>query len=381
MKYRTLASVLFFSMIYINGYAGNTAVNSLGFKGTAMQAFVAVADDPSAIYYNPAGITQIKQPMLETNIELYHPNVKYENSNNNTTTTSNPYAISPNVFFVTPINNDWYFGIGLYTPFARSTDYDTNAATYNSRMRSTFLRTDLVPTLAWQVTPYLSVALSAVISYGEVKLDVLGQNESADGFGATAQIGALWKVTPTFQIGLDYRGPEVIHMDGSGSSSLASGDFTTDVKYPGVLSAGFAWQLLPKWLISFQYDYEMWSYVQGVTRYYGNTGVTNSIDAHNSSNYRLGTAYTINDKNKVFAGMSYNQAAIPADNLVPAVPDYDAVIASLGYSYTLNQWQFNLAYEFAYLISRTSNATGFFNFAGQYYGYNQHIVLGINYLW
>src|SRR6267142_1799652 len=41
-------------------------------------AFVATADNPSAIYYNPAGITQLKGQNLSAGLYLLVPGVEYE---------------------------------------------------------------------------------------------------------------------------------------------------------------------------------------------------------------------------------------------------------------------------------------------------------------
>ena len=58
--------------------AGFALVNQ-GTAGMAQgNAFVAEADDPSAIYYNPAGLNQIKQPTLYTNGFLYYPTREYD---------------------------------------------------------------------------------------------------------------------------------------------------------------------------------------------------------------------------------------------------------------------------------------------------------------
>ncbi|MGC2692790.1 MAG: hypothetical protein WA228_08840, partial [Desulfobaccales bacterium] len=58
--------------------AGFALVNQ-GTAGMAQgNAFVAEADDPSAIYYNPAGLNQIKRPTLYSSGFLYYPDREYD---------------------------------------------------------------------------------------------------------------------------------------------------------------------------------------------------------------------------------------------------------------------------------------------------------------
>ncbi|MDP2725389.1 MAG: outer membrane protein transport protein, partial [Syntrophales bacterium] len=59
-----------------SAWAGNVDTYGIGAKATALGgAFSAYADDPSAIYYNPAGLTQISKPMLSLGTHLIKPSM------------------------------------------------------------------------------------------------------------------------------------------------------------------------------------------------------------------------------------------------------------------------------------------------------------------
>jgi long-chain fatty acid transport protein len=369
-------------------FAGGTLVNGVGAKGAAMQAFVAVADDPSAVYYNPAGLTQIHKKTAEGGADFMFPDLKYKNSTHGVRSRSARSAVGFNAFYVQPLPKKWWFGVGLYAPYARISRYQSNAAVASplgsAKQSGLFLRMDLAPTLAYELNQKLSLGVSAVLSYGKTESDAWGLKENGDGYGVTGQVGLLWKVTPALNLGIDYRGPEQIHMDGHGASNAVypgvpvNGDYTTDVRYPGVFSVGAAWRINVMWLASVEYDNEMWSYLNKAKRDYSNTTVTNTINGKNSSDYRLGFAFTPNVHHAFYAGYSYVEATTPAVNISPAQPDYTMDLASVGYSYRMQQWQFDVTYEHTFLQNRKSNSAAF---PGDYYGHMQHVLLDAIYRW
>ena len=64
------------------------------------EAFVATADNPSAIYYNPAGITQLKGDNLRAGLYGVYYNPSYRNPNNGNTYYSEAnLAAIPQVFY------------------------------------------------------------------------------------------------------------------------------------------------------------------------------------------------------------------------------------------------------------------------------------------
>src|ERR1039458_3283956 len=80
------------------------------------EAFVATADNASAIYYNPAGITQLEGNNLRGGIyEIYlNPGFSPPNSGN-TYHSSKNLATVPQLFYTyTPKNFPLSFGLGVY---------------------------------------------------------------------------------------------------------------------------------------------------------------------------------------------------------------------------------------------------------------------------
>src|SRR5208337_2388525 len=87
------------------------------------EAFVATADNPSAIYYNPAGITQLKGNNLRGGVygvyldQSFNPPSTAPNSGS-TYHSSDHRAALPQFFYTfTPEKLPLSFGLGVYAPF------------------------------------------------------------------------------------------------------------------------------------------------------------------------------------------------------------------------------------------------------------------------
>src|SRR5947209_10538311 len=148
-------------------------------------AFAGEANDPSAIFYNPAGITQLPgtQLMIGTSI------VKLDSTFRSSTTGENThledqFLISPN-YYITHRFGKWderlSVGLVVYTPFGIVIDWPDNWQgrfdTTNARLRVTVYN----PTVAYQVTPGLSVAAGIRIADAGAEFEqefvLIGQNK------------------------------------------------------------------------------------------------------------------------------------------------------------------------------------------------------------
>ena len=361
-------------------FASNTAVNGVSPRAQSMQAFTAVADDASAVFYNPAGLTQIKNTQIDLGATYIAPNQQYTNNTNNVTTTSKKAALANDFFIAHQYNQRLSFGFGVYSPFARTSDYSANAALNNLNNRSLLLRVDFAPTVAYQLFPCLSIGVGAVGSYIDASSDILGLYERGTGYGFTGQGGLLLKLPKGVKAGLTFRGPEDAYVTGNGSLQGAiNGPFTMHLHFPATLSGGLSWQVTPAWLLSTAYDYEFWSYLDQVSRVYANATLnaigTNTVDGQDEGTFRIGTQYRYKN-NEFRAGYSYVPAAVPAQYIVPAKPDYNVNAFSVGYSRYFHKLRLDAGYEYDMSPWRQSNST---TFPGSYKVSVNNFMLGLGY--
>src|SRR3954464_4290895 len=102
-----------------------------GAKATAMGgAFAATADDPSAIFYNVAGIAQQRRftilagatAITFANQFTGDPNDEF--TSGQTGQYKRHAFVPPNAYVTVPIGSSLTFGVGLMTPFGLRTDWD-----------------------------------------------------------------------------------------------------------------------------------------------------------------------------------------------------------------------------------------------------------------
>lgn len=373
--------VLVATCLSLEARAGGYSLNGVSSRASTMgNAFTAVADDTSAIYYNPAGLTQIGATVVEGSLTFAFPDNKYTNSVNNVSTSSNPFIFSGNAFFSTNLSEKMAFGFGIYAPFARKTDYTANAAVGGMTQKAQVLRMDFVPTMAFDLGPYLSLGVSLVGSYVRVSSDILGFDESGSGYGFTGQGGILLKPHKRFRMGVSFRGPMSSHVTGTGTLGPQTGSFTSDFEFPAVLSTGLAWQVIDQLLIAVDFDIEMWSRITSIVRQYQNPVLnaigTTALNADDSYNARFGIQYRPIPPLEIRVGYAFLGGAVPPNNIIPAQPDYDTHALSVGVSQYLWRFRFDLGYEFNYSPTRTSTAAFF---PGNYSNTVHVITSGISY--
>src|SRR5437763_11643968 len=99
-------------------------------------AFVATADNPSAIYYNPAGITQIQGAEAQFGLHVISVNSHFEAAAGGSSDTKFEIQPVPQVYCVLPLENapkdhPIALGLGLYVPFGLGIQWPGDASLRN----------------------------------------------------------------------------------------------------------------------------------------------------------------------------------------------------------------------------------------------------------
>ncbi|MFC1553951.1 OmpP1/FadL family transporter [candidate division KSB1 bacterium] len=227
---------------------------ALGFGG----AFVAGADDPTAIFYNPAGISNLSG----TNI-IFGGGVFY----NSGFTEIKPSALSgkvlnmdselfmtPTIFATTNLTPRITVGLGIYSPFGiesvwedrwsgrESWDYpyETNLRTYSFN-----------PALSYRVNSRLNLGFG--IEYVRGSYDLKRYNTSlfestlseTSGAGISFNGGAQFFANETTILGLSLRGPLKLDLDGTMKiGTNITQDVTSELNLP--LSVTFGYNYFPR---------------------------------------------------------------------------------------------------------------------------------------
>ncbi len=232
--------LLFFLLLFFcasNAFAGNVDTYGIGSKATAMGgAFTAYADDPFAVYYNPAGLTQMKTEMFSLGLMVMNPNLQAKDFQVPALgigpanfSDESPYLYVPHVGFATPIDDNVVFGIALYAPFGMDLEWPSNPArnpaAYNC-YDAGIVREVVTPAIAYRYNDQWSFGLG--VSFGRAndyaKLQSLGLAQQGftaaeevdmdDDFNYSFNVGVMYRPMDTVSVGVTYRSRTDTDYDG-----------------------------------------------------------------------------------------------------------------------------------------------------------------------
>jgi long-chain fatty acid transport protein len=183
-------------------------------------AFTATADNASAIFYNPAGLTQLPVGLSDESgfygisiDDKYSPLHGQEGAH--TSYAHEPFQPVPNFFLAYhPKGENFTFGLGIYSPFGLKTEWPDDASFRKAGLYGSEEFIAINPTFAVQITRSLSFGLGISVNYIDVQLreglsSMEGDSFSFKGNGLAvgANAGLMWKPTERQSIGFSYHSP------------------------------------------------------------------------------------------------------------------------------------------------------------------------------
>ena len=387
---RVSAILLFisFALIFSVGGAmgGGYAIPPQTAKSEAMGgAAVAGVTDPSAVYVNPAALSQIEGNQLEGGITYIKTISSVKNSGVKSRNIHDDDFL-PNLFANYRIpNSNVSLGFGSYTPFGLATSYNPDAMTRYAAIRSELRTLYITPTVAWEPVPYLSIGggisfvhssgtLSRAIFFGPFGDGHLRITDTDDAYGWKA--GVLVKPLPTVKLGLTYTSHVDLHFDsadvkfrdapGAGGASGRARASGIHLPAPAVINAGINWQPTPEWQLELQYDYTRWSKFEHLKAAFSRPlpGLGGAVPINgfllpqnwkNSSSIRFGTAYKATSNLELRAGLVFDETPIPSSSLSPAIPGADYISVAGGMGYTWQRLKLDLGYMAVFYKTRRVN--------------------------
>lgn len=362
-----------------DGHAGAFRIIDQGAAAAGQgAAFVAQADDPSAIYYNPAGMTQLRGVQTYVGATFVGGTTDFtSDAGRNATGTFNGSVAWPpptNVYVTANLKDlgikflgDTTVGIGALSPFGSLSRWPDNGPFNTKTTFAALPLIDIKPTIAYKLNDQLSIGLGMDIYtfsrlYGKgqsvsklnwpggsgipagTPTEVNGRDTSL-GFNASFLYTPLRNADgkPLANIGFQYRSQATLHLDGNfllngGLNSAA----TSTLVLPQVFTGGIAlWPVRDRareWKIELDVDYTGWKSVRN-TDVHLSSGATLPFPQNWRSIYTVmvGTEYRFLEIEKLpdwelalRAGYWNSQSPIPNQTFTPAVPDADNNAISVG---------------------------------------------------
>lgn len=339
------------------------------------EAFAATADNPSAIYYNPAGITQLPGHQVRAGVYGLHLDISYESPDGRDFQNEKDLHAVPQLFYTYGAEKlPLAFGLGVYSPYGLSSEWadDTGFRSVVTEGRLTYLTVN--PVVAWRVNEEFSLAAGLTVNYADIDLNqgfltprpYYGDNYQFQGNGTALgfNAGVLWKPITELQFGATYRSATTVDFDGSTDLSSevinAHQDATADFKFPQSIVVGVSWRPTPVWNLEFNLDWTDWNQLDSVTIHQAplpDGGLI--LNWESSFYYEFGVTRYLSHGWSVSAGYIFNENSVPDSNYQPLVADQNRHFVSVGVGYQGKHFGVDLAYQFGYGPSRTVEGSAY----------------------
>ena len=420
-RFRPLVSA---ALLFVSSaaFGSGFALFEQGAKATAMGgAFAATADDPSAIFYNVAGIAQQRRMALLFGGTAINFQNQFTGDPNDafTSGTTGKYRahtfVVPNAYLVVPFGSNLTLGVGVMTPFGLRTNWD-NPWVGRFVSRDANIKTMSVqPSLAWQSSDgriaigggaeyrrahvILARNVGAFNPFNQRISDVANTYLASDwthkwGWNA----GVLFK-PGTWRIGLSHRAAMDMNFKGNvtvtpTSSGIPAFDqlvagqlppsqpVTTSISFPSFTHLGIASTAIHDWDIEFDVVHTGWSRFKALAVNFQTTpaaSFSRPQNWKNANSYRLGANHNVTNDWDIRLGALYDKNPQPTNVVSPLLPDADREGVSFGVGYHRGPWVLDVT-EFAlHFKQRNTNGQSLDFFNGTYKTDANLITLDLGY--
>ncbi|HEX6737806.1 MAG TPA: outer membrane protein transport protein [Vicinamibacteria bacterium] len=377
----------------------------MGFAG----AFTAQANDPSAIFHNPAGLAFQKGKQLYLGATAVNPRSDFTGSDPfpGTAITEKGDAgvlLPPNAYYTQRLGEGLAVGLGLHVPYGLKSAWK-DPDTYSGRYISTLAELkgfSLNPTVAFKLRDRLAVGAGVDVRFSKVLLErrvpvvnpftvqvvdgALVHLESDYATGVGFNVGVLAKPSEAISVGASYR--HKVRVDYSGTADftprptgnsqldtrvtalLPSGQqpIETSIEFPGFFSVGVAWSR-HDWTVEGDFNWYQWNTFDRLPlTFTGRPDLSQTIveNYENSYQYRLGVERVLNDRYAVRAGYFFDQSPAPSSSISPLLPDADRNGFALGGTYRAGNWRVDAGTWFILSDKRSTEGTNRDDYNGTY---------------
>lgn len=339
------------------------------------------ADDPSAIAYNAAGITQLPGTRVMGGFAVIAPMgsidlTMIDGSRKSTTTKPNVWP-APHAYITHQLNDRFWLGLGMFARFGLGNEFaDDWAGRYNLTSVN-FQTFSVVPTVAMKVNEVLSLSAGVEIMYASfamnqqipsMQLVGFGLRKGEDskltlngtGWGAGLHLGAHFRMTDKLSLGLAYKSPVTLNINGDVDYSrhhanllaemgevphtIDTGAHST-VHLPDSFAVGLSYRPLDNLSFEVGTVFTRWSTYDSLNIYFDSD--YQSISHKNwrdGWNFNASVEYQPLDWLALRAGVWHETPVTNETHADFMIPSYGRTGASVGAGFKWGNWTLDLAY-------------------------------------
>jgi len=379
----TLSLIALPVLVFANGFQINEqGAKSLGMGG----AFVAQADNPEAVYFNPAGITQLEGAQISLGVSSITPSATFEsNATGSSTDAKKRTFYIPNFYATLKATDKISVGFATFANFGLATEWpsDWEGRYITGGTKAEIVTLTLNPNIAFKVTDKLSLAVGLDIQKMEITVEnkiynsVFQEGSSqlkGDDWAYGYNIALHYAITENWKAGVSYRS-KIKHEIKDGTHNLnnllvSDSPITfmnfqrtgsADLTLPDILYIGTSYKL-NKFTFELDGQWTGWSTYDKLRVDYEQDSLSNKMPyIEKPKNWddvwaiRFGAQYQLNDMLALRAGIIRDYSPIPDETLDPLVPSGDRWLYAIGFGLNFNKITLDFAYNYLDDEDRTFN--------------------------
>lgn len=396
-KIRTTLITMFVIIAVSNSALANgLSLNSIGARALGMGgAFVGLANDGSAIYWNPAGLTG-QQSSVMGYFTGVMPYATYKPPGATDAISANSKMYPTGGLFGNYVTGKWAFGLGVFVPAGLGVEWNPEdlygGGAAGTELMSQIGAVSISPAIAYQITDKFSVGVTVNIYYAlfDMKQPVNGgplgmhqYSEESTGTGVGFTVGLKYDFSEQFSAGATFRSATSVSMSGDATNTLfplipnmppamvpgpETSSFSRDVTWPMWIAGGLAYKPSPCWTITLDAQYSQWSELDKLVATYDDpywdmvmveegedTFLLNWEDA---VQIRAGAEYLVSKVSAIRLGYYYDPAPAPDETLNILFPSSTNHVITAGYGYSGESFFVDAGIEYLFGQERTVEYSG-----------------------
>ncbi|MDH0433816.1 outer membrane protein transport protein [Aeromonas caviae] len=351
--------------------------------GRAYAGEAAIADNAAVLSRNPAAMTTFDKMALSVSGTYIKPDVDvagdiYAGPTKLAPSSESdiaPDAFVPATYFIQPLNDQWAWGIGLFSNYGLSTEYSKTFAAGAGAGDTELLTFNINPNIAYRINSSFSVGAGINAVYAAAELNryagalsaaIPGANSDTrlahlkgDTWGFGWNVGTLYEINDNNRLALTYRSQVDLSFDGD-FQGATSGNRVVDgnLKLDLPAQAEFAGyhRLNQQFAVHYSVNWTDWSAFQELKatssgcNMPGQPGVclNKPEKFKDSTRYSLGGTWYVNPSWEARIGFAYDNTPIEPEYRSLSIPDSDRVWYSAGATYHIDK-DMSVDFGMAYL--------------------------------
>jgi long-chain fatty acid transport protein len=369
-------------------------------------AFVATADNPSAIFYNPAGITQLDGINSRSGIYGIYLNDHYENDSGASVNTKHKLQPVPQFFLTaTCPNHPLSFGLGVYSPYGLGMEWHQNApflnapSGFNVPQKGQMQYITVNPVVAYK--PIKTLSIAAGLSYNHAESELLFRPFGVDYARFRGRdddigynFGILWQPLEQHSFGITYRSETTMDLTGHSDTHFVAGlpfpfpvnvsgrNAQTVFKFPQTIVAGYSFRPNTNWNFEFDADWTDWHRLKNLTLADANTGAqlqSLPLNWQSSWMFELGVTRYLANNWRLSGGYMFSQDSTPSAHFNPIIPDSNRHIFSVGVGKRYKRMSWDATYQLSYGPERTISGEPGINGTYQFISHALAVSMGYHF--